>query len=158
MKQIKPSLSINLDLIKEGELRYFFRPFFWKTMDYSILWEEKTPVPISSINLKTTHEHIIEEMPAPAVKAISISTVEKTVPKPAVEVISVPTVETTVPTSTVEVISTSSVEEIPTPSITNKETISENLEEKPQTQEKDVVSSTNDILASYRNIAKRYKS
>lgn len=93
-------------------------------MDYSILWEEKTPVPISSVNLKTTHEHIIEEMPTPAVEAISISTVE----------------------------------EIPTPSIINKETISENLEEKPQTQDEDVVSSTNDILASYRNIAKRYKS
>lgn len=117
MKPTKPSLSINLDLIKEGELRYFFRPFFWKTMDYSILWEEKTPVPISSVNLKTTHEDIIEA------------------PKPSI--------------TPVTEISEESMSEV------HKEELKVDT---PSVNEETPASSKNDILASYRDIAKRYKS
>lgn len=61
MKQTKPSLDINLDLLQEDELRYFFRPFFWKEMDYNILWDEKISPPNSSVvDINVVHEEIID--------------------------------------------------------------------------------------------------
>lgn len=104
MEQTKPSLSINLDLIKEDELRYFFRPFFWKKMDYNILWEEKKQAPI---NLKISHKEVIEII-------------------------------------------------LKQPSI--KEKVGIKIAQENQKKQENTLSYTNDVLASYHDIVKRYKS
>ncbi|WOE33316.1 MULTISPECIES: hypothetical protein [unclassified Acinetobacter] len=40
MKPINQNLSINLDLIKNSELLYFFKPYMWKKTSYHFFCEE----------------------------------------------------------------------------------------------------------------------